>query len=129
MSMMKYKVEFKHHEAYLEAIVSGELVGMDDMMAYSGEVLKVASENNYHRVLIDELEASMNLSELDQHELMNFYLNDFPKSLNIRFSAIYNKHNEKEATFFGGLAQQVGFDCVFFLEKAAGINYLLEYKP
>lgn len=127
--MSKYKVEFKHHEAYLEAIVSGELLGMTDMMAYSGEVLKVASENNCNRVLIDEVDTVMKLSELDQHELMNFYLNDFPKSLNIRFSVLYGPHNQKEVTFFGDLAKQVGFDCVFFLEKAAGIDYLLQYKP
>ena len=94
------------------------------MMEYSGTPITKAFENGYSKVLVDERNVNIVLTDHDQHELMNFFLNDFPKSLNLKFAVIYSKENEAVAKFFEDLSNRVGFDCKFFLSYEAAKNYL-----
>lgn len=46
---------------------------------------------------------------------MNSSLNNFPKSLNLKFAVIYSKESKTVAKFFKDLYNRVAFDCKLLL--------------
>ena len=122
--MAEYNIELELKPSYLSVTASGLIEGIRNMMEYSGTPITKAFENGYSKVLVDERNVNIVLTDHDQHELMNFFLNDFPKSLNLKFAVIYSKENEAVAKFFEDLSNRVGFDCIFFLSYEAAKNYL-----
>jgi hypothetical protein len=120
-----YKTEFIQHKDYLEILNSGVVNGAMQMMQYSGASLQKAIELGFKKVLVDESKMEITLSDMDQHELMNSFLNNFPKSLDIKFSVIYNIDKEEGALFFDDLSKRVGFDCTFFRSREEAIQHLI----
>lgn len=115
--MTEYSVEFNFEDGFLELRAKGQINGIKNMMEYSGLGISKAFEKNYQKVLIDETDLEINLSDHDQHELMSYFLNDFPKSLSLKFSVVYTEGNKEVAKFFEDLSNRVGFDCKFFLTR------------
>ena len=122
--MADYSVDLDLNKLYLSVKASGKVEGIMNMMEYSGVAIAKAFEHGYSKVLVDERDVEIHLSDHDQHELMNFFLNDFPKSLNLKFAAVYSPKNESVAKFFEDLSSRVGFDCKFFLTINEAKEYL-----
>ncbi len=103
---------------------SGEVEGIEDMMKYSGIPLQKAFNNGYKKVFIDESTMKFKLTDFDQHALMNFFLNDFPKSIDVKFTVFFNKENKELVTFFENLSKKVGFDCTFYPTQKEALEKL-----
>ena len=122
--MSDYTVKFTNKDNYLEVKSTGTISGIKNMMEYSSLGIAEAFEKGYKKVFIDETEIKIVLSNYDQHELMNFFLNDFPKSIDLKFSTVYNPKNKELVDFFEDLSIRVGFDCKFFTTKDAALKNL-----
>lgn len=120
--MAEYTVDFIEERDYLHVTCSGKVEGIINMMTYSGAALQITLEKGFTKVLVDEREVSIILSDHDQHELMNFFLNDFPKSLNVKFSVVYAEKNKSVVYFFEDLSKRVGFDCTFYKTIEEGLK-------
>ena len=124
--MSNYTISSKEHEHFIEFITEGNVEGISEMMEYSGIPLQGAISKGHKKVLIDESKISITLSDMDQMELMNFFLNDFPKSLDVKFSVIFNERNEEVVKLFSELADKVGFDCKFYSHREEAVEALLK---
>lgn len=124
-NLTDYQTEFTEHKDYLEVLNYGTVTGAQQMIAYSGVSIQKAIELGFKKVLVDESKVLITLSDIDQHELMNFFLNDFPTSLDMKFSVIYAKEKEEGALFFDDLSKRVGFDCTFFPSREEALKHLL----
>lgn len=124
LNNLNYNITFIKHDNHLEAVTTGTITGAQQMIEYSGIPIQKAIELGYKKVLIDERKININLSDTDFHEIMNFFLNNFPKSLEIKFVAVYAKENETGVLIFDELAKKVGFDCTFFLNKEDAVKHL-----
>lgn len=122
--MADYSIEYKPNDNFLHVIAKGEVVGIKSMMTYSGIAITKVLEEGYKKALIDEREIIIKLSDHDQHELMNFFLNEFPKSLDVKFSTIYSTNNKDAVRFFEDLSNRVGFDCKFFETEEEALKNL-----
>lgn len=120
-----YRSEFIEHEDYLEVVNFGTVIGAQEMIAYSGVSVAKAIELGYKKVFVDESQIVIKLEDNDQLELMNFFLNSFPKSLDMKFSVLYSLTQKDGALFFDGLSKKVGFDCTFFSTKDEALGHLL----
>lgn len=117
-------MNFNEKPNYLHVNCSGEVEGIEDMMKYSGIPLQKAFNNGYKKVFIDESTMKFKLTDFDQHALMNFFLNDFPKSIDVKFTVFFNKENKELVTFFENLSKKVGFDCTFYPTQKEALEKL-----
>lgn len=95
------------------------------MMEYSTSIISQVVSNNVLRVLIDETAVLIELSTLDQLELMNYFVTNIPKSLDIKFCVVFSETNRETVDFFESLSQKVGFDCTFYPSKKEALINLL----
>lgn len=122
---MNYILKSEEKLNYLLISSTGKVDGLADMMAYSGATFELAFSKNAKKILIDEREMVITLSALEQLELMNHFMINFPKSLDLQFSVVYSDNNRSIAEWFADLSLKVGFDCKFFTTKKEAIDHLL----
>lgn len=65
----KYNIELELKPSWLSVKASGVIEGIRDVIKYSGTPITKALENGYSKVLVDERNVNIFLTDHDQHEL------------------------------------------------------------
>lgn len=119
---MDYKVTIKETPDYLLLTCTGVVKGFKNLQEYSGYSIQQAMERGVKKVVIDERNVLITISDLEQLELMNFFMTSVPRSLDMKFSVIFSEQNRDVAKLFENLSAKVNFDCKFFLSEKEAIE-------